>query len=156
MNIQHKLTVLRKVAERLNEANITWAVGASLLLYFKGITDRFNDIDIMVTEEDVFRLKDIMLSVGAINPPNPNVQYKTRHFLEFVVDGVDVDVMAGFIIVDDGEEHDCSLRVDQIVEYITVDGISVPLQSVALWRRYYSLMHRDCKVKMIDEAVSKV
>lgn len=151
-NTEEKLAVLSKIADRLNAAGITWAVGASLLLYLKGIATDFNDIDIMVTERDVSSLKEILLSLGVINPPNPNPIYKTRHFYEFVIDGVDVDVMAGFVIVDDGREYDCSLQDDQVVEYISVGHAKIPLQSVALWRKYYTFMHRDKKVAMIDRA----
>ena len=58
-DIEYKLKVLTKIGTQLNEAGITWAIGASLLLYFQGITDEFNDIDIMVMEKDVLRLKEI-------------------------------------------------------------------------------------------------
>ncbi|MBQ8638972.1 MAG: hypothetical protein IJ468_07375 [Lachnospiraceae bacterium] len=145
--------VLSKIADGLNKADITWSIGASLLLYLKGITDRFNDIDIMVTEKDVFRLKETLLSLGTMNPPNPNRQYRTRHFYEFVVDGIDIDVMAGFVIVDDDREYDCSLHENQIIEYQVVNDATIPLQLVALWREYYRLMHREKKVAMIDQAI---
>ena len=29
----------------MNEAHVEWALGASMLLYFKGITSAFHDID---------------------------------------------------------------------------------------------------------------
>ena len=35
--IQKKIELLQKIAHRFNEANIEWALGASMLLYFKGI-----------------------------------------------------------------------------------------------------------------------
>lgn len=148
--IEHKLEVLSRIAEKLNAAGITWAIGASLLLYLKNIADSFNDIDIMAAEEDVEQLKRILLDLGEMQPPNPNKQYKTHHFYEFVIDKVDVDVMAGFVIVKDGREYDCSLTWDLIVEHITVNGQSIPLQAVSDWRRYYDLMGRTKKVAMID------
>ena len=36
-------------------------------------------------------------------------RYRTRCFLEFTIRGVDVDVMAGFVILENGQEHDLSL-----------------------------------------------
>lgn len=147
---KHKLAVLCRIGELLNGADVTWAVGASLLLYLKGIAEEFHDIDLMVAESDIGRAKELLLNIGTLHPANPNAQYRTRHFLEFSVDGVDVDVMAGFVIVDGGQEHDCSLHRDQIAEHIMVGSTAVPLQSVALWREYYRLMHRDSKVAMID------
>lgn len=152
--IESKLNVISKIGALLNDAGITWAVGASMLLYFKGITSEFNDIDIMVTEEDVPQLKEILLSIGSIAPPNPNEKYRTKHFMEFVVDGIDIDVMAGFVIVDNGKEYDCALLESQIVDSVTVNHVKIPLQSVALWKEYYKLMRRDHKVAMIDNATN--
>ena len=46
--IQKKIELLQKIAHRFNEANIEWALGASMLLYFKGIISEFHDIDFMM------------------------------------------------------------------------------------------------------------
>ena len=58
--------------------------------------------------------------------------------------------MAGFTIVCDGKEYDCSLQEQQIERYKVINGVSIPLQSVSLWREYYRLMKRKNKVAMID------
>ena len=81
--IKYKLNVLYKIADLLNKEHISWAVGASLLLYLKGIVHEFNDIDIMVTESDVFRLKEILLSLGSLKSSKINSKYKTKYFFEF-------------------------------------------------------------------------
>ena len=39
------------------KGHVTWAVGGSLLLYFKGIVDEFHDIDLMVMAEDTKEAK---------------------------------------------------------------------------------------------------
>lgn len=126
------------------------AVGGSLLLYFKGKTGVFRDIDLMVCETDVEKLKQAMLPLGAPAPSDPNAQYRTRCFLEFTVRGVDVDVMAGFVILENGQEHDCALKPEQVAEHILVRGEDIPLQSLEDWRRYYAWMGRTSKVTMID------
>lgn len=149
-NIEKKLGVLCRIGHLFNREKITWAIGASLLLYFEGITDSFNDVDIMVHEKDVVKAKEILLSFGKMCPPNPNSQYTTKHFYEFVVDGVDVDVMAGFAIIYEEKEYNCSLQEQQIVKYKEINGVNIPLQSVSLWREYYRLMNRSSKVAMID------
>ena len=40
---QKKIELLQKIAHRLNEAHVQWALGASMLLYFKSITSEFHD-----------------------------------------------------------------------------------------------------------------
>ena len=53
-DLQKKMDVLQKIAAEFNKDNLLWAIGASLLLYFKGVAEVFHDIDIMVDEKDSF------------------------------------------------------------------------------------------------------
>ncbi|WP_349948654.1 hypothetical protein ABFV83_09635 [Lacrimispora sp. BS-2] len=149
-SIENKLTVLSQIAKELNQKNVTWAIGASLLLYFKGITSEFHDIDIIAVEEDAEIIKDVLLSLGNLQKPNPNAKYKSKSFMEFIVDGVDIDVMAGFTIVNNDKEYYFPLKKKEINDYTEVNGIGIPLHSLEEWRNYYELMGRDEKVKMID------
>lgn len=89
--------------------------------------------------------------MGTMGAASPDPQYKTRTFIEFTVDEVEIDVIAGFVIVDNGMEHDCSLKPDQITEFITIGKEHVPLQGLALWRQYYEWMGRTSKVELIDK-----
>jgi hypothetical protein len=149
-NIKDKLTILSKIAKELNNKKVTWAIGASVLLYFKGIVPEFNDIDIMIAEEDVEAVKEVMISLGKKQAPNPNIVYKTRCFLEFEVDGVEIDLMAGFIVIDRDKEYYFPLKKEDIKDFKEIDGIKIPLQSLEEWRTYYQLMGRDEKVHIID------
>lgn len=121
-----------------------------MLLYFKGITSEFHDIDIMVSEEEFDTAKEVLLAFGKMQPPNPDNKYRTRYFAEFIVDGVDIDVMAGFIIIDKDKEHYFPLKQDAIKDFTEVNGIRIPLQAIEEWHTYYKLMGRNEKVKMID------
>lgn len=151
--IEEKLTILAKVAKEFNANNITWAVGASLLLYFKGITKEFADIDIMIAEEDVERVKEILLSFGELYSKEPNVQYKTKDFMEFNIEGVDFDVMAGFVIINNESEHYFPLHKKDIKDFIELQGTTIPLQTIEEWLTYYKLMNRTEKVKMINNYI---
>lgn len=148
-NSAHKLDVLAAVAERFHREHVTWAVGASLLLYLKGKTDTFHDIDILVLESDVEKVRAILAELGVIEPPNPDARYRTRHFIECRVQDVELDIMAGFVIVRDGKEYDCSLKEEEITDSVLVRGQLIPLQSLALWKRYYELMGRTEKAAML-------
>jgi len=148
--IEQKLLVLSKIAQALNQRNLTWGVGASLLLYFKGIVSDFHDIDIMVSEEEVDKAKEVLLSFGILQPPNPNATYKTKNFMEFIVDEVEIDVMAGFIIVRNDYEHHFPLKKENIKEFHQINGVQIPLQTLGEWRTYYQLMGREEKVRLID------
>ncbi len=150
-NLEKKLTILSHIAKELNRKNVTWAVGASMLLYFKGIISDFHDVDIMVAEEDVEIVTEVLLSFGSIQTSNTNVKYKTKCFLEFNVNGVDIDVIAGFIIINKDKEYYFPLKKENINDYTEVNEIKIPLQTLEEWRNYYELMGRDEKVKLIDD-----
>lgn len=151
---EEKIIVLKEIAHRFNEAGIVWALGASMLLYFKGITSDFHDIDLMVGNENADQARKILLEMGCMVPSEPDTRCQSRIFMEFVIDGVDVDVMVGFTIVCDHKRIDCSLQKDQIAEILDVDGEQIPLQSVEQWCEYYRLMGRTEKVKMIERSLA--
>ena len=154
---QKKTELLQKIAHRLNEAHVQWALGASMLLYFKGITSEFHDIDLMVADHDAECVRTILSEMGELCPPNPklNPMYRTKTFMEFLIDSVEVDVMAGFAIVKGGKVYDCALRKEQIVEKMPLGEEVVPLQSPLLWCKYYRLMGRTKKAEMIEKAMER-
>ena len=155
MTTECKLSVLKKVGNIFNQNKITWAVGASLLLYFKGICDNFNDIDIVIAESDVEKVKWLLADVGALQPQNPHVKYKTKTFLEYKIDHVDLDIMAGFIIVANDKENYFPLQKKDIKDSIELDGIWIPLQAVEEWKGYYLLMDRVDKVELIERKYNR-
>lgn len=146
---EHKLQVLSDIAHVLNEHHVKWAVGGSLLLYFKNVTDSFHDLDLMIAEADAETVKICLSAMGILHATAPNPGYLTRVFMEFTVQDVDIDVIAGFVIVKDGVAYECPLN--QIAETVMINNEDIPLQSVAEWRRYYSLMGRDQRVQQIDD-----
>ncbi len=151
IDIEDKIELLKKIAHKFNEEKITWALGASMLLYFKGIANEFNDIDLMIVDEDIELVKTILSDMGELKESKLNPKYQTKVFLEYIIDSIDVDVMVGFSILNDDKLYDCSLKKQQIVEMMPLGEEFIPLQSPLLWKEYYQLMGRDKKVKMIDD-----
>lgn len=151
---RQKIELLKKIALQFEKAHITWALGGSMMLYFKGIVPVFQDIDLMVADADAQTAQSILCSMGQMQPQNPNPKFRSKAFMEFVIDSVDVDVIAGFAIVSGDGVVDCSLQKEQIVERMPLGEACIPLQSPALWCRYYRLMDRTEKAQMIEQALS--
>ena len=61
---QEKIQLLLRIAHRLNEAHVEWALGASMLLYFKGITSEFHDIDFRKWVKAVHLIQFQTLCIG--------------------------------------------------------------------------------------------
>ena len=149
---QKKLNVLAKLAADLNESDILWAVGASAMLFLRGIVQDFHDIDLLVCEEDVEIAKEILLRSGTLLPTQPDDKYGSHHFLEFDVDGVEIDLIAGFVInTEDGKQHVCPLQVEDVDACVDVYDQAVALHSLRVWYEYYALMGRADRVKTIED-----
>ena len=147
---KRKLSVLSNIAQALNARDITWAVGGSLLLYIKELVEDFNDIDIMVAEADADAAEAALSSLGSQLPVKPKDRYRSKRFLSFLIDGVDVDVIAGFTIVHEGKEHYFPLIGEEIKDHAEIDGTLIPLQALGAWLRYYRLMGRDDKAALLE------
>lgn len=152
--IGQKIELLKKIALQFEKAHITWALGGSMMLYFKGIVPVFQDIDLMVADADAQTAQSILCSMGQMQQQPPNPKFRSKAFMEFVIDAVDVDVIAGFAIVSGDSVVDCSLQKEQIAERMPLGEACIPLQSPALWCRYYRLMDRTEKAQMIEQALS--
>ena len=98
INLEEKINLLKRIAHRFKEEQIEWALGGSMMLYFKKIVPFFDDIDLMIFFSDVDRVRSILLVMGELKPENPKAKYQTKSFMEFIIEGIDVDVMAGFAI----------------------------------------------------------
>ena len=146
-----KLAVLARIAGALRQVEVTWALGASGLLYFHSLVPDFHDLDLMVFLPDAERAQEVLSRLGTPLPPRENAAiYRTTVFREYTVDGVDADLMAGMAIEKDGTLHDCSLRREDIAGTVTVLGEAVPLHALACWRRYYALMGRREKAELLS------
>ena len=156
MDLEHKLRVLTRIAEKLNSTHVTYAVGASAMLYLRGLVDTYHDVDLTVAESDVERAIALLQTLGTMAPPDRNSGYLTRCFRTFAVEGVEVDLIAGMVIVsEDGEAHECPLLPGDIDAEADVCGIPVPLHSLACWRRYYGWMGRQAKAELVEKAMNE-
>ena len=81
-----KIELLKKIALQFEKAHITWALGGSMMLYFKGIVPVFQDIDLMVADADAQTAQSILCSMGQMQPQNPNPKFRSKAFMEFVIE----------------------------------------------------------------------
>lgn len=125
--------------------------GASALLYFKGVVQDFGDIDIVTAVDELPKIETALNGLGTLKPENPENRRKARVYLEYLIDGVPVDIMAELIFQGDDRERRFSLGEDAVKDFILLEGTRISLQSVQEWRMYYALMGRTEKVRLIDE-----
>ena len=76
---QKKIELLQMIAHRLNEAHVQWALGASMLLYFKSITSEFHDIDLIVADHDAECVRTI---ISLISPRTSGVRRLRKYTIK--------------------------------------------------------------------------
>lgn len=149
-----KIALLTKIAKEFNDSSVTWNLGASGMLYLRGVVTAFDDLDIMVHLNDVDLVKKILSKYAKPSVKIPNEQYKTKVFLEYNIEGIDLDIMAGFTIVNQNQTHYFPLEKKEF-ETVIIDGVKIFLESIENWYTYYKLMNRDDKVLIIEQYLHK-
>lgn len=146
MNHSHIEQVLLKIAALLNNSNIEWALGGSLLLFYEHYDVTVHDIDIIVNASSRHKLDVLLKDIPYKTKRNDGI-YKTTYFYKLTIAGIGVDVMIDF-----------KLQVNQqlyqfpfyIAKHILVKNEIIYLCSVAEWKKAYTLMGRIDKVKLLE------
>ena len=143
---------LSYIGKFFNDANIVWGVGASILLNQFGLADSPNDIDIHVAIKDIHKVDEILKSIGTKKQKGKNDSYSTKYFYEYIVNGIDIDVMAGLAINHTNGIFEYIFDESSISQFILIDEISIPFTSLEDWFVLYQLIpNRDAKVKIIED-----
>ncbi len=137
-----KEKALRRMAEKLNAANICWGIGASWLLFHWGITDSYHDFDIVVADADVEKADRVLSKLGM----KTLGEWDNQEFHgEYHFDGADIDMRSPYIL--NGTYH-MQFNTTSIAGEATVLGATVPLMHLEDWLVLYALMG---KTRRVDE-----
>ena len=143
---------LSYLGEKFNESNIIWGVGASILLNQFGLIENPKDIDIFVDIKDIDRVDEILKSIGKKKQWEKTAIYSTKYFYEYMVDGIDIDVMSGFAVNHSSGVFEYVFDHKSISEFKVVNGIKIPFTSLEDWYVIYQLIpNREAKVNMIEK-----
>lgn len=138
-----KEKALRRAAERLNAAGITWAVGGGWMLQALGATRTWHDFDILVTEEDAPRADAILSKLGMRTPRDGDSFRCSYHF-----DGADVELYAPPVMRNahaPGESplYHVIFNADSVAATLPVQGVEVPIMYPEDWLVIYGLLGED-------------
>lgn len=134
--------VLKKIAFLFNKANITWALGGSWVLKKHGLKKTPRDIDILIIEGDIDKVKQIMQNIGTLKPINPQEKYGTRYYFQYIVDEVEVDIMCKFIIEYRGTIFNYLFDKQSVSDIEYLGDVRINYSSIEDWYVLYCLMDR--------------
>ena len=148
--------VLAKIGKMLNDENITWAVGASLLLKAYSMVESVGDIDLLVSEKDVKKVDALLKEVGVAKDMSDVRLFGNEFFGKYAVDNVDIDIMSGLVLSHQEGVFSYVFDKQSITCFVTLEGIKIPYTSLEDWYVIYQLLeNREKKVKMIEEYLMK-
>ncbi len=148
---QKRLQVLKQLAVIFSQHHITWALGSSGMLFFHGLVDTFHDLDIMVLNSQVETVRLILQHQGTVHESPPHPMYQTKHFIELVVDEVEIDIMADLTV--NGVLY--PLHVEDIDHFVELEECRIPLHKMENWLTIYRAIGRLDKVQIIEKYLKK-
>ena len=146
------LSKIALIADEINKLGITWAVGASVMLYFHGLEDEPNDLDILVHESDAKQLDELLKNMGFRKDKEYKETFATKYFYSYNVEGIKIDLMGGFIINHTDGDYKLTFDSETIVEFKIINGIKIPLSSLEDWYVIYQLIpNREHRTQAIEK-----
>jgi len=133
---------LTEIARHLNERGIVWGIGGSLVLKHHGIVKSARDIDILVTLEGLEAADEELSSLGHKQTKMTSPLFQTTYFYEYVINGIEVDLMCDFKIVRD-PLYTYPFDAESVVSADFIDDVRIPYTSLEDWYILYQLMNRN-------------
>ena len=142
--------VLEKVVACLQHEQIHFGIGGSLLLHHHGLPVTPRDIDLVVALADAERAVLLLSEIGTVLEQDETSLYATEVFQEFMIEGIDLDLMSGLQV-----RHDEGIFVYPFAEQ-TINETGLPFMSLVDWYVIYQLIPgREQKVTMIEDVFTK-
>ncbi|GGP12217.1 hypothetical protein [Oceanobacillus neutriphilus] len=146
------LHALAKTADILNEKNIVWGLGGSLMLHMHGMIDSPNDIDLLVSEIHAPLAEKVLDNLGERKEAVHSPPFKTAFFAKYRVKNTPVDLMGGYSIIHEEGTYKLAFEKNNIVDSTSFNGKTIYLSSLEDWYVLYSLMpNRKEKVELIEQ-----
>lgn len=134
------LETLSYFGNLIQDKNITWGVGGSLLLHFYHLIEHPNDIDIIVEEKDAVGLNEIISPIGERKNAIRSNPFRTLHFSKYKINQFDFDIMGGFAIQHGEGVYKLSFSEESISGFKNINGVNIPLCSLEDWYILYWLI----------------
>jgi len=149
------IDVLRKMAARLDEASVNWALVGSFGFAVRGATIEHNDIDVMTTKEGAYKIErvfsEVVTRMVALRISD-NIQ---SHLGALEIDGVKVEIMGDLRLRrSDGGWADPP-NMTALTQRIRFEEMHIPVLDLEWERRSYTRLGRTERVEVIEELTKR-
>lgn len=139
------------IFNQLNESNVLYGLGGSMMLKLRLFEIEPHDIDLFVSVEDYHQTMEIFREHTTQLVTTSKHPFKTLHFTSFSCEDITIDIMAGFRYLHLDGTYTALFDKLSITGLVHTDNIEIPLMSLEEWYVLYSVMNRNDKVEMIEK-----
>jgi hypothetical protein len=145
------LDVLRQICAYLQDCRCPWVITGSLGLSLQGMTITVGDIDIQTDRDGTFEIES-RLSATIVEPVRYLVSEQIRSYLgRLEMDGIRVEIMGDVAKRLDDQTWEEPTQVAQYRRWLAIDGLQVPVLSLAYEYEAYLKLGRLDKADMIRQ-----
>jgi len=149
------LNVLHKICAYLQDCRSPWAITGSLGMSLQGMAITVNDIDIQTDRDGAFEIESC-LSAYAVEPVRYLVSERIRSYLgRLEMDGIQVEIMGDIAKRLDDQTWKAPIQVAQYRRWLEIDGLRIPVLSLAYEYQAYLKLGRMEKADMIRQFLQK-
>ncbi|NRT71614.1 hypothetical protein [Clostridium beijerinckii] len=146
------LKALSYIGNKLNNLNIVWGVGGSVLLSHFGLLDSLNDIYIFIDINDIEKIDEMLKGINNEKPNKESKLYSPKYFYRSIIEDSEINIIAGLKINHRDGTFKYIFHSDSISESTKINGIDIPLMSLEDWYVLYQLdPNRKKEVALIEK-----
>jgi hypothetical protein len=145
------LNVLHKICISLQDCRCPWVITGSLGLSLQGMAITVNDIDIQTDRDGALEIES-RLSAYIVEPVRYLVSERIRSYLgRLEMDGIPVEIMGDIAKRLDDQTWEEPIQVAQYRRWLEIDGLQIPVLSLAYEYEAYLKLGRLEKADMIRQ-----
>lgn len=143
--------VLLKIAKRLNQENILWGVGDSMLLWCYELLEEYNKISIIIAEKDIGKVDTLLSDLATRTQEEKTCFYDSVFFRQYQIEGITIEVISGLIICNHERIYRYSFDEKSLPHYTRIGEEKIPLTTLEEWYVLYSIMPQgESRAKLIE------
>lgn len=143
------LKVLEKLYVRLKDRDIDWVVTGSLGLWLRGLDTEVNDIDIQTDRLGAYQIERIFSEFTLKPVAFSSAEKIQSHLGALKIDGIKVEIMGDIQKRDAEGRWDSPVDLREYREYVEIEGMQIPVLSLAYEYEAYLRLGRVEKAEML-------
>ncbi len=143
------LNTLRKIYARLEDIQVDWVITGSFGMALQGMEVEIHDIDIQTDQQGAYEIEG-RFSEYVVKPVQYAQSGRIRSHLGVLeMEGIKVEIMGDIQKRLDDQTWEGPVKLERYRRWVEIDGMRVPVLSLAYEYQAYLIMGRNEKAEML-------